>query len=111
LGFLKKKETIQLRKYEGRVANKKQKVKIENNLTNQDDKELYSKLKAKRLEIAKSSNLPPYVIFHDKTLQAMALNKPTTHESLSSISGVGDSKILKYGDIFISEILNHNASL
>ncbi|MDC0865093.1 DNA helicase RecQ, partial [Rickettsiaceae bacterium] len=105
LGFLKKKETIQLRKYEGRVANKKQKVKIENNLTNQDDKELYSKLKAKRLEIAKSSNLPPYVIFHDKTLQAMALNKPTTHESLSGISGVGDSKILKYGDIFIAEIV------
>jgi ATP-dependent DNA helicase RecQ len=74
-------------------------------LDNEGDKTLFQTLKALRLSIAKEQNLPPYVIFHDKTLLEMALKKPSTLEELSHIGGVGQSKLEKYGALFL-EALN-----
>jgi ATP-dependent DNA helicase RecQ len=106
--FLKDKASLMLRKYEGKVTTKAHKPKELNMLKGSLDESLYQALKTKRMEIAKFSNLPPYLIFHDKSLQEMAINKPVSHEDLRSISGVGDSKLIKYGDDFIEIIINHN---
>ncbi|MDG1437106.1 MAG: DNA helicase RecQ [Rickettsiaceae bacterium] len=106
--FLKEKTSLMLRKYEGKVATNGRKSQEVTILTEPLDKSLYQALKTKRMEIAKSSNVAPYMIFHDKSLQEMAISKPVSHKALRSISGVGDSKLLKYGDSFIDIIIDHN---
>jgi ATP-dependent DNA helicase RecQ len=54
--------------------------------------------------MAKAANLPPYVIFHDKTLLAMASRRPIYLDSLAQIPGVGASKLEKYGLVFLKAI-------
>jgi ATP-dependent DNA helicase RecQ len=73
-------------------------------LENEADKELFHQLRALRLSIAREQNLPPYVIFHDRTLMEMALQKPAGIEEFSRIGGVGQSKLEKYGEIFLKTI-------
>jgi ATP-dependent DNA helicase RecQ len=73
-------------------------------LETESDKELYAQLKALRLSIAKAHNLPPYVIFHDKTLLAMTKRRPLQRDSLAQIPGVGQSKLDKYADAFLNVI-------
>jgi ATP-dependent DNA helicase RecQ len=68
---------------------------------------LFQALKNKRLELAKARKIPPYVIFHDKTLQEMAARKPHSLEEMAQISGVGEHKLRQYGPTFL-EILNDN---
>ena len=50
----------------------------------------------------------PYVIFHDSTLLEMFEEKPNTLEALSHISGVGQAKLKKYGDDFLSVLINES---
>jgi ATP-dependent DNA helicase RecQ len=57
----------------------------------------YDALKAWRGEVARSHNLPAYVIFHDATLQAIAQTGPTTEAELLDISGIGQQKRQAYG--------------
>ncbi|MDB5490784.1 MAG: ATP-dependent helicase RecQ [Micavibrio sp.] len=73
-------------------------------LETESDKTLYAELKALRLSIAKTNNLPPYVIFHDKTLLAMAKRRPLQRDSFAQIPGVGQSKLDKYADAFLNVI-------
>jgi ATP-dependent DNA helicase RecQ len=54
-------------------------------------------LKAWRAEVAKQHNLPAYVIFHDATLAAIALNAPQSLLDLQGISGIGARKLEAYG--------------
>ncbi len=54
-----------------------------------------------RTKLAKEEQVPPYVIFADKTLVEISKRLPTTKEQFLEISGVGDMKLQKYGDIFI----------
>ena len=54
-----------------------------------------------RLELAKEHKLAPYMVFHDATLHAMAQTKPQSLNEMSKISGVGDAKLKKYGQIFL----------
>ena len=68
------------------------------------DKTLFMALKAKRLQIAKTQNIPPYLVFHDKTLVEMAIKKPTHPHQLASINGVGEVKITRYGEAFLAVI-------
>lgn len=75
-----------------------------NILETQEDRELFDRLKALRLSIAKEQNLPPYVIFHDKTLLAMATRRPLYLDSMAEIPGVGASKLEKYGAAFLAVI-------
>ena len=69
--------------------------------------ELFEELRRTRLEIAKSLSVPPYVVFPDTTLVAFATSRPTSGEALLSISGVGQSKLERYGDDFIEVIQAH----
>ncbi|MDB5944912.1 MAG: recQ1, partial [Ramlibacter sp.] len=58
----------------------------------------FAALKAWRTEIAKEHNLPAYVIFHDATLAAIAALAPNTLRELQGVSGLGASKLEKYGE-------------
>jgi len=71
------------------------------------DPELFAILKDLRKKIAKHLSLPPYVIFQDPSLEAMATTYPVTIEELQSITGVGAGKAKRYGDEFIKIIRQH----
>ena len=68
------------------------------------DSTLFSILKDLRKKIAKTNNLPPYVIFQDPSLEDMCTNYPITIEELSNIQGVGAGKAQKYGKEFVEVI-------
>ena len=69
-----------------------------------DDQLIYEALRSWRLETAKAQGVPPYVIFHDKTLAAIASVRPLGAEALKAISGVGDKKAARYADA-VAEVL------
>ena len=71
------------------------------------DPQLYNMLVSLRLSIAKRNNLPPYVIFQDRSLEAMATMYPVTIEELQVLPGVGSGKAKRYGEDFISLIKQH----
>lgn len=68
------------------------------------DTELFAILSALRKKIALSHNLPPYVIFQDPSLEAMATTYPITIEELQNIPGVGEGKARRYGEEFVNVI-------
>lgn len=72
----------------------------------ENDNILFQKLKALRLELAKAENMPPYIIFHDKTLLEMVKIKQKTIQEFSKISGIGNYKLEKYGNTFLKTLNN-----
>ncbi|MDD6784044.1 MAG: RecQ family ATP-dependent DNA helicase [Prevotellaceae bacterium] len=64
------------------------------------DNVLYQMLSDLRNKVAKEANKPPYVIFQDPSLSAMATTYPITNEELLNIPGVGAGKVKKYGKAF-----------
>jgi ATP-dependent DNA helicase RecQ len=74
-----------------------------------NDDPLWLALKEKRMELAKEQGVPPYVIFHDSTLLEILNHKPQTLNEMSMLSGIGQAKLLKYGDAFL-EVLEENVS-
>ena len=68
---------------------------------------LWQALKARRLDLAKEQGVPPYVIFHDKSLLEMYHGKPKTRHEFAAISGVGEHKLTRYGDSFLQVIKEH----
>lgn len=71
------------------------------------DVELFGMLKDLRKKIAKKLELPPYVIFQDPSLEAMATTYPVTTDELQNIPGVGAGKAKRYGDEFLKLIKRH----
>jgi len=71
------------------------------------DEKLFDLLKSERKRVAKSKNLPPYVIFQDPSLEEMATVYPTTREELAQINGVGMGKVVKFGAPFLKLINNY----
>ncbi len=69
-----------------------------------DSEQLFHQLVALRKQIASELKLPPYIIFHDKTLRDMCRLLPTDLSELSAIQGVGQTKLEKYGLRFIQAI-------
>ncbi len=68
------------------------------------DRELFELLRRLRKELADEQNVPPYVVFADKSLIEMATYFPQARESLRRIYGVGEAKLEKYGTAFLLEI-------
>ena len=66
--------------------------------------ELFDLLKKVRLEIARKEALPPYIVFSDKTLIDMCVKLPNDKSSMLKVSGIGEVKYEKYGEIFLNEI-------
>jgi ATP-dependent DNA helicase RecQ len=71
------------------------------------DEALLQALRDCRRGLAAAQNVPAYVIFHDTTLKEMAARKPLTQESLRTISGVGETKLARYGETFLEIIKKH----
>ena len=70
----------------------------------EEDRDLFEALRALRLKLATKQGVPPYVIFHDSTLIALANEKPTQFAALSQISGIGQTKQDRYGQEFLEVI-------
>ena len=71
------------------------------------DVALWEALRTHRRDLAEEQGVPPYVIFHDSTLQAMAELMPSTLEAFGDLPGVGTRKLDKYGQGFINVIKQH----
>jgi ATP-dependent DNA helicase RecQ len=69
------------------------------------DQPLFEALRAWRASVAKEQKLPAYVIFHDATLRSIAALKPATLDQLGTVSGVGQGKLVKFGDQVL-EVVN-----
>lgn len=104
---LRGEETIAFRK-DPEIVKKKTKSEQKNNIIPADP--LWQALKNKRLELARDQGVPPYVIFHDSSLIEIHQKKPQTLSEFAMISGVGQSKLQRYGLVFIS-IINETKNL
>ncbi len=71
------------------------------------DPELFAMLKNLRKKLSKQLELPPYVIFQDPSLEAMATTYPITIDELKNIPGVGEGKAKRYGEEFCALIKRH----
>jgi ATP-dependent DNA helicase RecQ len=65
---------------------------------------LFESLRTLRKQLADRAGVPPYVIFHDASLREMAQRRPATLEAFSTITGVGQAKLSRYGSEFIAVI-------
>ena len=65
---------------------------------------LWEALRDCRRELAEAQGVPPYVIFHDSTLVEMCSVVPRTLDDFSKLSGVGERKLMKYGEAFLAAI-------
>ncbi|MEC8350673.1 MAG: HRDC domain-containing protein, partial [Pseudomonadota bacterium] len=74
------------------------------------DKKLFAKLRALRKELADADDVPPYVVFNDKTLAEMAQLMPTNDSEFLKVSGVGFTKLNKYGAPFLNTIRDYLAT-
>jgi ATP-dependent DNA helicase RecQ len=72
------------------------------------DLELFQALRAVRTEIAKELGVPPYVVFADTTLVALATERPTDNDEMLDIPGIGPSKLERFGEAFLDVILSHS---
>ncbi|MBA2302809.1 MAG: HRDC domain-containing protein, partial [Acidobacteria bacterium] len=71
------------------------------------DRELFEKLRAVRMQIARARGVPPYVVFHDTTLREMARVKPQTMDALRTVYGVGARKAEDLGEHFLTALREH----
>ena len=95
-------ESIQLRKDSKLKISKPRHAKVE--FANDSEMDLFEALRACRKRYADDLGVPPYMIFHDSTLQEMALLKPATLDEFAEISGVGANKLERYGPGFLEAI-------
>jgi ATP-dependent DNA helicase RecQ len=65
---------------------------------------LFERLRALRKRLADQLGLPPYVIFHDATLRAMAARRPQDLRVFAELPGVGEAKLARYGEQFIAAL-------
>ncbi|HEY7797266.1 MAG TPA: HRDC domain-containing protein, partial [Hyphomonadaceae bacterium] len=65
---------------------------------------LFDDLRAERARIAREQGVPPYVVFHDSTLRAMAAAQPKSLDEMAEVPGVGQAKLARYGERFLKAI-------
>ncbi|MDR7091251.1 DNA helicase RecQ [Cellvibrio fibrivorans] len=101
--YLRGEEKISLRRELKAVANTPRRANLGQNIE-AEDQGLWNALRSCRKRLAEEQGVPPYVIFHDATLREMLEFRPLTPEQLRSITGVGDSKLKRFGDEFLAVI-------
>ncbi len=104
--LLKGETSLELRRprsaKERRRERKEQTVK--GGFSDPTEQALWQALRDARLRLARELEIPPYVIFHDATLMAMVQHRPATREEMAAISGVGATKLERYGETFLAVI-------
>lgn len=103
--LLKGEQQLELRKVSANKA-KQKKEKFKSSMSPADEL-LWEALKALRMALAQEQGVPPFVIFHDSTLVSMMSLRPDSLEAFGTISGVGESKLYKYGDDFVALLKEH----
>jgi ATP-dependent DNA helicase RecQ len=106
--FLKQKDTLRLRKWvrpaKSRDRSARKPPVVFGDAT---DDELFQALRAKRLELAREQDVAPFVIFHDRVLKEMAIQKPKTWKEFGAIPGIGQAKQERYWDEFTGVVVAH----
>ncbi|WP_269584329.1 DNA helicase RecQ [Roseibium sp. Sym1] len=103
-GVLRGDEKLALRKDRSAAGLKKTRTSRTASIADEldhDDKLLFERLRRLRTQIARDQNVPPYVVFPDATLAGIAAARPVTADALLAVSGVGQSKLEKYGETFL----------
>lgn len=72
------------------------------------DRALFSKLRILRKELADVEDIAPFIVFSDATLSELAKFKPHTSQDMLAISGIGDTKLARYGEAFLDVIKEHH---
>ncbi|HEY0063173.1 MAG TPA: DNA helicase RecQ, partial [Telluria sp.] len=105
---LKGGQKVQLRQYQKPVKQKRApaaKGHVEMDLS-KSEQEIFEKLRWWRVETARAHNVPAYVIFVDATLREIAKAKPTSLNALRTVTGVGEKKLVSYGDEIVAIIMD-----
>ena len=102
--ILKGEQKVQMSKPVAPSDKKKKSAKTKSSPKGNADSDLFEELRNIRTQIAKTEKVPPYIIFSDKSLQEMSTLRPTNAKDFLEISGVGQSKLEKYGEQFIEII-------
>ncbi len=99
--LLKGEETLHLR-LDGKKA-KSEKAKRRKSAVALEgiEEDLWEELRLLRKELAEEQGIPPFMVFHDATLAEMAREQPQTLDEMSAISGVGSSKLERFGEDFV----------
>ncbi|MBL8580072.1 MAG: DNA helicase RecQ [Mesorhizobium sp.] len=106
--FLRDKPTLMLRVPSAARARRDKVRRSEaQSAISEADRELFQALRQKRVEIARAQNVPPYVIFHDKTLIELAAARPSSRKEMADVPGVGEAKLDRYGPAFLAVIAEH----
>ena len=104
--LLRGEEAIELRKDIKQQATRRT---TKSSLPMDIDVALWEALRECRRQLASEQGVPPYVIFHDSTLQEMCITIPQSLGEFARLSGVGERKLDKYGAVFLSAINQHLA--
>ncbi len=73
------------------------------------DAALWEALRERRTELARAQGVPPYVILHDATLREIIAQRPRTQEDLGNVTGIGETRLRRYGDDLLAVIAAQNA--
>ena len=102
--ILKGENTIELSKPIAKEDKNKKKATKKGTTKGTTNKALYEELRSIRTQLAKEENVPPYIIFSDKSLNDMVSLLPKTSSNFLDVSGVGQAKLEKYGSKFLAVI-------
>ena len=104
---LREEASVSLRREAERSARKpkaERKVAIPYEISTPEDRALFEALRAERLKIAQVQNLPAYIVFNDATLVEFVRHRPRSEAEFAEMSGVGKSKLERYGRTFLEVI-------
>ena len=101
LQFRRERKPVRVRPHDSRVSAH----------ANPADQKLWEALRARRRQLAEQQGVPPYIIFHDRTLMKMAEQRPKDLQQFSRISGVGEKKLERYGEIFLQVIREQDTQM
>ncbi len=73
------------------------------------DETLFQALRARRLALAQAQGVPPYVIFHDRTLVEIVRARPLDLAAFARVGGVGQAKLDRYGETFVEVVAAHQS--
>jgi ATP-dependent DNA helicase RecQ len=106
LPVLENKVTVRFRSDDARPKTKAERSRRTTTAldVSEEDEALLNALRSKRREIALEHNVPSYVIFHDSTLQEIAVQKPATLADMRNVTGVGERKLAAYGKVFLDVV-------
>ena len=93
-----------------KTGQSQRRARIETESWQDVDRDLFERLRALRLDIARRRGVPPYVIFHDTTLREMARVKPASVDELRHVYGVGARKAEELGEAFVALIAGGRSS-